>query len=82
MGLIHHFLKGNVRLLFSIEWGKSPLKCSYLMDIFVHVGGHVKVDHQFDVDQVQPSAQYSSADDHFIVSIQQSLKTYYKQTIV
>lgn len=37
----------------------NSCKFTYLMNILVHVGWHVK-DHQFDVDQFEPSAQYAS----------------------
>ena len=46
----------------------------YLVHILVHVGGHVEVDHQLDVDQVQSSAQHSSADHHLKLTLQETLQ--------
>lgn len=44
------------------------------MNILIHVSWHVEIHHQFDVDQVQSSPQYTSTNHHFKLALEQALK--------
>lgn len=48
------------------------------MDILIHCVWHVKIYHYSDIHKVESSAEYSSTDHHFKVSIQKTLQTYKK----
>lgn len=45
-----------------------------LVDILIHCVWHIKVNHQSDIDQVQPSAQNTCTDHYLKVTIQKTLK--------
>lgn len=51
------------------------------MDILIHCVWHVKVHHKSDIDKVKSSAEYSSADHHFEVSIQKTLQTNFQSLL-
>lgn len=51
---------------------------SYLVNVFVHVCWHVKVNYQFNVDQVKPSAENTGADYHFILTVQKTLNQWWQ----
>lgn len=56
------------------EFGYSLHNFTNLVNVLIHCVWHVKINHQFDVDQVKSSTQDPCTDDYFKLSIQKTLK--------